>query len=212
MTPGAEVWYPGDEQRFEWKGAGPRDFLFVDMERAQEVLGGPAQRQPLRMREGRRRLSPVADFILQAMERDLQEGSPAGPLVGDSLIVALLAHLHAGVPQASRGRSSLPGHVAKTVIAYIDERLTEPLTLAELAAVAQMSVRHFCRAFAGSVGCTPHQYLLRQRVERAKALIAAGQLPLAQIAHHVGFADQSQLTRTFRRFTGTTPSVHRAGL
>jgi AraC family transcriptional regulator len=100
--------------------------------------------------------------------------------------------------------------VRRRVLAHIDEQLDQPVTLAELAMVARMSVRHFCRAFRASEGCSPHQYLLRQRIERAKALINARAMPLAEVAQCVGFSDQSQFTRAFRKLSGITPAAHRA--
>jgi AraC-like DNA-binding protein len=72
-------------------------------------------------------------------------------------------------------------------------------------------VRQFCRAFRASTGDSPHQYLLNQRVERAKALIGAGRA-LSEVALDSGFADQSQLTRTFVQRVGITPAAYRASL
>jgi AraC family transcriptional regulator len=153
--------------------------------------------------------SPLAATLLGAMVQDLRDGSPAGALVGDSLIAALVAHLWGGqvlrpVPHG------LPPAACRRVLAHIEERLDTPVSLAELAGLARMSVRHFCRAFRASMGCSPHQYLLRQRVERARQLIAARQMPLCDIAQAAGFADQSQLTRTFRKQVGITPAAYRA--
>jgi AraC family transcriptional regulator len=65
-----------------------------------------------------------------------------------------------------------------------------------------------CRAFREATGVSPHQYLLRCRVEHAKRLIARG-LPLAEVAVQCGFADQSQLPRTFVGHVGTTPGRYR---
>jgi AraC family transcriptional regulator len=209
LQPGLTTWCPGDEQRFDWNGGGERQFLFVEPSKIDEVLGPRwVNRRPSRRNEVLH--SAVAELILQAMVHDLHDGSPAGPLVGDGLIVALLAHLwgvdHAQGPVA---RGFAPA-MRRRVLSYLEEHLAEPVALAELAGVARMSVRHFCRAFRASFGCSPHQYLLRLRVERAKALIAARDLPLAEVAQCVGFSDQSQLTRTFRRHAGITPAAHRA--
>jgi AraC family transcriptional regulator len=208
MTPGLGIWHPGDEQRFDWQGGGSRQFLFVEPARVEQILGAPARPHRLRRHPHEMVVSPVASAILRALVCDLREGSPAGALVGDSLIAALLAHLWAMETDAG-GSGGLPSMLRKRVLAYIDERLETRVTLADLADLARMSVRHFCRAFRASMGCSPHQYVLSQRVERAKQLIAAGRMPLCEIAQVSGFSDQSQFTRTFQRQAGVTPAAYR---
>ncbi len=88
---------------------------------------------------------------------------------------------------------------------YIEEHAERAVTLAELARVADLSASHLCGAFAAAVGMPPHAYQTQVRVARAKALLAAGLLPLAQVATEVGFASQSHLTRHFARLVGVTP-------
>jgi AraC family transcriptional regulator len=210
VTPGVGVWRPGDEQRFEWQGGGGRQFLFVDPAMVEEVLDGPAAPRTSRRAPAEPIASPLAATLLQALVHDLQDGSPGGTLAGDSLIVALVVHLW-GPGSERRGGSGLPAAACKRVLGYIEERLDTPVSLAELAQLARMSVRHFCRAFRASMGCSPHQYLLRQRVERAKLLIATREMALCDIAQAAGFADQSQFTRTFRKQLGITPAGYRAG-
>jgi AraC family transcriptional regulator len=208
MRPGLAVWHPGDEQRFEWNGGGERQFLFIEPAKVDEILE-PRPAAPRFSAPNEVLQSPVAELIVQAMVRDVHEGCPAGSLVGDGLVVALVAHLW-GMDREDRIVRGLAPPVRRRVLAHIDERLEQPVTLAELAMVAHMSVRHFCRAFRASEGCSPHQYLLRQRIERAKALISAKAMPLAEVAQCVGFSDQSQFTRTFRKLSGITPAAHRA--
>lgn len=209
--PGTQIWEPGDEQRLDWVGGGGRQFLFIEPGRVEEILEVPADRLTHCLGGGAVRSLPMADLIIQALVFDLMQCSPAGSLVGDGLIVSLIAHLYAGQPHTHlQRREYLRPAVRARVLAYIHEHLGKAPTLATLAGVAGMSVRQFCRAFRGSTGCSPHQYVLRQRVEQAKALIALDKMPLAEVAQHLGFADQSQFTRTFRRLTGATPSAHRA--
>jgi AraC-like DNA-binding protein len=209
-TPGVGVWRPGDEQRFEWRGGGNRQFLFVDPAMVEEVLDRPAAPRTSRRGPAEVIASPLAATLLQALVHDLQDGSPGGPLVGDSVIVALVVHLW-GTESDRRAGIGLSAGASRRVLAYIEERLDTPVSLAELAQLARMSVRHFCRAFRASMGCSPHQYLLRQRVERAKTLIATREMALCDIAQAAGFTDQSQLTRTFRKQMGITPAGYRAG-
>jgi AraC family transcriptional regulator len=74
-----------------------------------------------------------------------------------------------------------------------------------LAAEAGLSPYHFARAFKRSVGSSPHRYVLRRRIERAKYHLAAGELSLAAVALACGFGSQSHFTARFRATTGLTP-------
>ena len=94
-------------------------------------------------------------------------------------------------------------------------RLTDaperPVTLSELAALSNVSRFQLLRGFTRAVGVTPHAYLLQQRVRLARRLLAAGRRP-ADAAAEAGFADQSHLTRAFRRQLGVTPARYRAAV
>ncbi len=68
-----------------------------------------------------------------------------------------------------------------------------------------MSEFHFARLFKQTTGLPPHQFVIHRRIECAKRLIVAGRLSLSQIAIEVGFSDQSQLNRHFKRIVGVTP-------
>lgn len=92
-------------------------------------------------------------------------------------------------------------------VELLRDRLADPITLDDLAAHAGLDKYHLCRAFRAQVGMPPHAYLMRLRVMRAKALLAAGVKPSA-VAPRVGLYDQSQLNRHFRRIVGTTPGVY----
>lgn len=92
----------------------------------------------------------------------------------------------------------------RRALGLLRERTTEAITLDELAAHARLDKFRLCRAFRAEVGLPPHAYLIELRVLRAKELLAAGTLP-RDVAPLVGFYDQSQLTRHFRRIVGTTP-------
>ena len=91
-------------------------------------------------------------------------------------------------------------------------RLDAALSVGEVAAACGLSRSYFTQAFRETTGQTPYQWLLAQRVQRARELLAASQLPLAAIASACGFADQSHFTRVFARATGLPPARWRQGL
>jgi AraC family transcriptional regulator len=103
----------------------------------------------------------------------------------------------------------LPPRKLARVIEYINYHLGEALSLEMIAGVAEISPSYFLTLFKQSTGLAPHQYVVRQRIEQAKALLTQTRLPIAEIASRTGFADQSHLTRLMRRRTGLTPKILR---
>lgn len=206
MPVGLSVWRSGDEQRFQWRAGGRSQFLFIEPDHVAAVIGhdGPlpavGHDEPARL--------PLAELIFDALQVDVAQGSPAGSLVGDSLIAALIAHLSAPVVASVGGLSP---QARDRVIDFVEAGFAGPVSLQQLADAAGLGIRHFSRAFREVTGRSPHQYLLHRRVEQAKVLIRRG-LPLAEVAVQCGFCDQSQLSRTFVRQVGTTPGRFRSGL
>ena len=97
------------------------------------------------------------------------------------------------------------------MIEYIQQNLDKDLTLAELASLVYMSPYHFARLFKLSTGVPPHRFVIRQRIARARAILATPQLSIGQIARIVGFRTPSHFTTVFRRATGITPKGYRTG-
>ena len=93
----------------------------------------------------------------------------------------------------------------RRAIELIRDRLADAITLDELADHARLDKFHLCRAFRAQVGMPPHAYLTHLRVARAKELLRRG-VRASAVAPLVGFYDQAQLTRHFRRLVGTTPA------
>ena len=90
-------------------------------------------------------------------------------------------------------------------IDYIHTHLDRELSLEQMAAVIHVSPTYFASLFKHATGISPHQYVIRQRVKRAKSLLLKTNLAIADIALQVGFSSQSHLTQQFKRFTGMTP-------
>jgi AraC family transcriptional regulator len=103
----------------------------------------------------------------------------------------------------------LPPYRFRRVIDYIQAHLGEATSLRRLAELAGLSPYHFARLFKRSTGRAPHQYVVWQRIERAKRLLAAGSLPLVQVAFRLGFPSQAHFTTVFRKHVGTTPGAYR---
>ena len=108
-----------------------------------------------------------------------------------------------------RVRGGLPPRAMRRVREFIQEHLEENVSIQALANIAGLSMYHFARAFKQSEGMTPHEYLLRRRVERTMALLADSDLMIAEIAIAVGFSDPSHCARRFRERVGVSPRDYR---
>jgi AraC family transcriptional regulator len=98
---------------------------------------------------------------------------------------------------------------AKLTVAYIEANLGSKLAIRDMADLVALSKCHFSRAFKLTLGTSPSAYLGVRRIERAKLMMASTGQPLADIALACGFADQSHLSRYFRRIVGVSPSLWR---
>jgi AraC family transcriptional regulator len=139
--------------------------------------------------------------------------TPSGRLYADSLIQTLILHLLKNYSTASAVQENLSGGLSgyklRRVTEFINANLEEDLSLAEIATVADLSQYHFARAFRKTTGVTPQQYVMQQRIERAKQLLAKADLPLVEISLRSGFKNQSHFTTLFRKFTKLTPKTWR---
>lgn len=123
--------------------------------------------------------------------------------VGQTIVMRLLTLRQFS---SSSRTAALPKWRLRRVQDHIEANIDEPITLADLAAAAGLSRLHFAAQFRVATGCRPHEYLLQQRIERAKAMLLSGaDTRLAEIALNVGFQTQSHFSTVFKRLTGETP-------
>jgi AraC family transcriptional regulator len=103
-----------------------------------------------------------------------------------------------------KNRSLTPTQLQQ-VLDYINTHLNRDLSLVQIAGVINISPTYFASLFKRATGISPHQYVIQQRVERAKLLLSKTDLMIADIALQVGFSSQSHLTQQFKRLTSMTP-------
>jgi len=127
------------------------------------------------------------------------------------LFVGRFAELARPTRRAASAASALDRRRAVEAALWIDAHCDREISLADAAALADLSPFHFLRVFRAVLGVTPHQYLVRARLRRAARLLAdAPALPITEIALAVGFADLSNFVRTFHRAAGRSPRAFRA--
>ena len=158
---------------------------------------------------------PKIEAIAMMLLAQLHRESFSSQLYVDSLTNVLAVHLirHHGStrPQLPIYDGGLPQRQLLQVLDYIDVHLGGEIKLADLAQLVDMSQFHFGRLFKQSLGVSPYQYLLQQRVERAKQLLKQTDKFITDIAFDCGFNSHSHLTKQFRQLTGMTPKAYRRG-
>jgi AraC family transcriptional regulator len=110
---------------------------------------------------------------------------------------------------ASRREEGLSPSQFRRVFAFINERISRTVTLSELAREAGLSAAYFSQRFKSSTGTSPHQYLLRLRICKAKKLLEESESPVIDIAAECGFQTQQHFARIFRRLTMRSPTEYR---
>ena len=147
----------------------------------------------------------LANALLDQVERADERSA----LFIDHIALAFHAHViqtygNAAVPVRS-GPGKLSPWQLRRVLDFMVAHLNDDPTIAELAQQCGLSSGYFARAFRLTIGVTPHQWLVRKRVERARALLLQSTLGLADIAVMCGFVDQSHFTRVFAKLEGDSP-------
>ena len=157
--------------------------------------------------------NPQLESISTMLLNELQQGSLSNRLYVDSLsnilAVSLLRQHATTRPHLPVYEGGLPPRQLQQVLDYIDAHLDQDIKLTDLAQLLDMSQYHFSRLFKQSLGTSPYQYLLQQRVECAKELLKNTDRLITDIAFACGFNSHSHLSKQFRQLTGMTPKAFR---
>jgi len=108
-------------------------------------------------------------------------------------------------------RSGLGPARLRTIKEFVQAKMEDDLTLYEMAQSVELSPAHFSRMFRKSTGETPHQFVLRNRIERAKEMLRAPEARVLDVAVACGFKTQQHFARVFRHLCGTSPREYRLG-
>ena len=148
------------------------------------------------------RNEPAVSTFLATVEQSRTESSSLRMLIDQ-------ADRAEAAPARSFIRGGLAPRALRRVREYIDAHIEKRISVEALANLANLSVCYFVRAFKQSAGVTPHDYLIRRRVERAMELLSGTEMSLSEIALAAGFADQSHCARRFRQHVGMSPRDYR---
>ncbi|HEX4506875.1 MAG TPA: AraC family transcriptional regulator, partial [Alphaproteobacteria bacterium] len=125
-----------------------------------------------------------------------------------SLAMRVIQTISGGCPPAADRIALVPDERIQRVLTYIEEHIADSdLSIEELAAIAFVSPHQLSRLFKSTVGRTPHQFVIAQRISLAKLMMLNSEKSLSEIAYQCGFANQAHFTTRFRDMTGETPNT-----
>lgn len=159
---------------------------------------------------------PWHDTAAAALGQELRRVLIGEALPAGGYLVALASALiaRAAAANASEGTRASRELIGRSVLArvarHVEAHLTGTIEVAELAQVAGLSPAHFARVFASATGETPHRFVMKRRVCRARDMLADGQASIAEVAVRTGFSSQAHLSTAFLKEVGTTPARYRA--
>ena len=199
--------------REHWLGC--CDMAHVTMSISDEALmvasDGSTSRIELRLE--REFVDPRLRALAMAVDVERTAGFPSGRLFLDSIEQALARALVVGYAvrdysvRVYRGGLS-PAKLLK-IKELVQEKVEEDLSLEEMARTAGLSEAHFSQVFRNTTGQTPHQYLLRYRVQRAKEMLRSAEMRVLDVAIACGFKTQQHFARVFRQLCGASPTEYR---
>jgi AraC family transcriptional regulator len=237
LTPGCVMLVPARTPvRWSWSKPIGCSVLMLDPavveQVAREAFGLAPEVYQLALSE--RRSDTAIATVAGVLAREAMARNQGGALYAQSLAtmlsVHLLRHYARGVEGAAPDSTALRSgggtdalspdaepegmnqpRAVMDAVHYIRQNYTRDVTLSDLGAAVHLSPFYLARLFKQTLGVTPHQYLIRVRVDSVRSMLSAGagRRSLADIAGAAGFSDQSHLTRQFKRITGMTPSRFR---
>jgi len=124
-----------------------------------------------------------------------------------TLAMRVIQAMAGGPLPAAHRAATAPDERIQKVLRYIEKHIADSnLSIQELASVASVSPHQLSRLFKSSMGHTPHQFVIAQRISLAKLMMLSGDRSLSEIADRCGFANQAHFTTRFRTLTGETPN------
>lgn len=214
ITGGITIAPRGFGGRFDCDGQPLASNVFVSRERLQRSADAMGLIRPLELVPRLNFGDPKLFAILSLITGEAEDSGPHSRLYLETLLDLLCIQLlreHAAFPlgEFTGGMGLRPPQVQR-VTEYMRTHLDEAIGLQELADLLELSRFHFCTSFHKATGFTPHQWLVRIRMERARELLANSRLTITEIALAVGYQTPSSFAHAFRVAIGITPTGYRA--
>jgi AraC family transcriptional regulator len=195
-----------------WDEPGEFTLLIVEPNRVVEAAFSPGDAARIEIIPQYAMRDPFICGIGAALQAEMEAEGPGTTLYAEHLTAALAAHLirkYSSSEPLSAITRGLSKQQLQRALDFIHDNLGSELSVAQIAAAAYLSQYHFARLFKLAVGVAPHQYIVSQRIHKARLLLSSPELSVEEISWRVGFSSQSHFTAQFRRLTGMSPGEYR---
>jgi AraC family transcriptional regulator len=196
-----------------WVRAADQGRLILNISEEALMATGDGMRGEVELRPKCRLVDARVSSLVAAVNAERIAGFPSGKLFLDSveqaLASALVDRYAVRRPSVPRYRGGLAPARLRRITELVHARIEEELTLQEMAQCAGLSTAHFSQMFRKSTDESPRQFVLRERVERAKEMLCSGEMRVLDVAVACGFKTQQHFARVFRRICGASPTEYR---
>ena len=200
-------------QSEQWIGSSDMEHLTVSVSDAAIMAACHAVGGRVELRPRWKLVDTRLGALVGAVNAERIAGFPSGRLFLDSveqaLAVALVNGYAVGHVPLRTYRGGLGPARVRRIRELVYSKMEDELTLHELAESVGLSTAHFSQMFRKSTGETPHQFLLRHRMERAKDMLRVANARVLDVAVACGFKTQQHFARVFRRMCGVSPTEYR---
>ena len=200
----------------EWVGLMNASHLQLGISDAALMACSDGAYGEVELRPSRKFADPRLSAMVAAVHAEMVAGFPSGRLFLDSVEQAMAVTLVNGHAVRHRPvhvyRGGLGSTRLRRIRELVNERMEDDLSLDDMAQSVGLSTAHFARMFRKSTGETPHQFVLRQRLERAKAMLRAPDARVLDVAVACGFKTQQHFAQAFRDLWGVSPTEYRQDL
>ena len=205
-----------DRHQGEWVGLMNTPHLQIRISDAALLASSDGAYGEVELRPSRKFADRRLSAMVAAVDAEMVAGFPSGRLFLDSIEQAMAVTLVNGHAVRRRPvqiyRGGLGSARLRRIKELIHAKMEDDLSLDEMAQSVGLSTAHFARMFRKSTGETPHQFVLRQRVERAKAMLRAPDARILDVAVACGFKTQQHFAQVFRDVWGVSPTAYRQDL
>jgi AraC family transcriptional regulator len=200
----------------EWVGLMNVQHLQVGISDAALMASSDGAYGEVELHPSRKFSDPRLRAMVAAVDAERVAGFPNGRLFLDSVEQAMAVTLVKGYAVRHRPvqiyRGGLGSARLRKIKEFVHAKMEDDLSLDEMAQSVGLSTAHFARMFRKSTGETPHQFVLRQRLERAKAMLRAPDARVLDVAVACGFKTQQHFAQVFRDVWGVSPTEYRQDL
>jgi len=197
----------------EWVGLMATPHLQLGISDAPLMAASDGAYGEVELRAHRKFADPRLGALAAATHAEMAAGFPSGRLFLDSIEQAMAVALVNGHAARHRPAQTHKGGLGATRLRRIKElvhaKIESDLSLDEMAQAVGLSTAHFARMFRKSTGATPHQFVLRQKIDRAKAMSRAPDARVLDVAVACGFKTQQHFAQVFRDASGVSPTEYR---